>query len=198
MKCEQCGKEFENNYRAPHQRFCSKKCRDNWWWYHRKKNIDRPPPDKRICVICGKEFETIYPFKKCCSDKCSLENKRRRSKDYFYKNISAKPKLEPKVKAETEICRNCGKKFKPERGTAQFCCRACYNEYRKPKPKAQPKTKHPSQLNDLIKQAAECNLDYGTYRGLIAAGKSFEELKVQAATRNPQVHQRTPQRLRGG
>ena len=41
-------------------------------------------------------------------------------------------------------------------------------------------------LDDWAREAAECNLDYGTYRALIAAGKTFEQLKVEQ--RSPQFH----------
>ena len=41
-------------------------------------------------------------------------------------------------------------------------------------------------LDDWAREADECNLDYGTYRALIAAGKTFEQLK--ACRRSPQTH----------
>ena len=43
-------------------------------------------------------------------------------------------------------------------------------------------------LEDWAREADECNLDYGTYRALIAAGRTFEQLKAQADRRNPQTH----------
>ena len=194
MKCEQCGKEFENNYRAPHQRFCSKKCRDNWWWAHREENPkSSPPPDERVCVICGKTFYSRHNTQKCCSKPCSAENEERRRKDYFYRQFSAKIKSTIEPEEPPQKCRHCGKEFIPTRQGQVYCDAKCYDADRR----RLKKSEHKSQINEMARQAKECNLDYGTYRGLIAAGKAFDELKAQAATRNPQVHQRTPQRLRG-
>ena len=194
MKCEQCGKEFENNYRAPHQRFCSKKCRDAWWWAHRKEKAKpSPPPDERVCVVCGKKFYSRHNSKKCCSEACSKENSRRRNKEYFYRQF-----LRERESDQTkQKCRHCGKEFIPTRQGQVYCDAKCYREYRRSE---NPSTKKfdGKTLGQWIQEAMNCNLDYGTYRGLIAAGKTYEELKAQAATRNPQVHQRTPQRLRGG
>ena len=41
-------------------------------------------------------------------------------------------------------------------------------------------------LDDWAREAAQCNLDYGTYRALIAAGRTFEQLKAER--RSPQFH----------
>lgn len=41
-------------------------------------------------------------------------------------------------------------------------------------------------LDDWVREAADCNLDYGTYRALIAAGNTFDQLK--AVNRHPQTH----------
>lgn len=43
-------------------------------------------------------------------------------------------------------------------------------------------------LEDWVREARECNLDYGNYRALIAAGKTFEELKATAGTRTAGEH----------
>ncbi|MBR1806274.1 MAG: hypothetical protein IJ774_07815 [Selenomonadaceae bacterium] len=39
---------------------------------------------------------------------------------------------------------------------------------------------------DWAREADECNFDYGTYRALIAAGRTFEQLKAER--RSPQTH----------
>ena len=41
-------------------------------------------------------------------------------------------------------------------------------------------------ISDWAREADECNLDYGTYRALIAQGKTFEQLKAER--RSPQPH----------
>ena len=189
MKCEQCGKEFENNYRAPHQRFCSKKCRDAWWWAHRKEKAKpSPPPDERTCVVCGKKFYSRHNSKKCCSEACSKENARQRNKEYFYRQFLG----ERETDQTKQKCRHCGKEFIPTRQGQVYCDAKCYDADRR----RLKKSEHKSQINEMARQAKECNLDYGTYRGLIAWGMTFEELKAQAPLRNPQVHQRTPHRER--
>ena len=43
-------------------------------------------------------------------------------------------------------------------------------------------------LADWCREADECNLDYGTYRGLIEQGHTFDELKAQ--NRPFQIHAR--------
>lgn len=43
-------------------------------------------------------------------------------------------------------------------------------------------------LDQWAREADECNLDYGTYRGLIEQGHSFDELKAQ--NRPPRLHAR--------
>lgn len=48
--------------------------------------------------------------------------------------------------------------------------------------------KYVKTLDDWTREAFECNLDYGTYRALIAAGRTFAELKAQADARHPQTH----------
>lgn len=51
----------------------------------------------------------------------------------------------------------------------------------------QPHTQ-PKSLDDWCREASLCNLDYGTYRALIQAGKSFDDLHKLADRRNPQIH----------
>ncbi|MBR3499709.1 MAG: hypothetical protein IKO05_12115 [Selenomonadaceae bacterium] len=46
-----------------------------------------------------------------------------------------------------------------------------------------------------MREARECNLDYGNYRALIAAGKTYEELKATADTRTAVKHAHKPSRF---
>ena len=144
------------------------------------------------CAYCKREFTPKVAHQKFCNDTC-------RSR-YHYKETYNEPII--------EICRNCGKEFEPQTSTTKFCCRACYDEYRyKNSQKVQLSARQAAKaakrqkfnekpLGDYIREAAECNLDYGTYRGLIAAGKTYEELKAQAPCRQMPVHQHTPHRER--
>ena len=86
-------------------------------------------------------------------------------------------------------CPQCGKEFIPVSAHQKFCCYACGDRYRHGRPKPKPKSKGKS-LDDWAREAAECNLDYGTYRALIQQGKSFDELKATADSRHPPAHQR--------
>lgn len=44
-------------------------------------------------------------------------------------------------------------------------------------------------LDDWCREAAECNLDYGTYRALVELqGKTFDELKAQSPFRHTSAH----------
>lgn len=210
MKCACCGNEFTP--KTKNHRFCCRRCsqkgnyrenperrRKNREYSAARRQDKVKPPATKICVICGKEFQTRHNRQKCCSAECSLANKHRHSKDYYYNQFSAKLVSEPKpvIGEEKYFCRNCGKEFKPTPSLTLFCNRQCYDEYRrKPKNKPAPKTQG-KPIEEWINEAKECNLDYGTYRGLIEQGKTFDQLKALAPTRNTQVHQRTPHRERG-
>lgn len=109
------------------------------------------------CAECGKLFKPTTPNQQYCSQAC-------------------------RDNANSTICLHCGKLFVAHDSHTLFCSRECYDQYRRKKKfKAQVKDK---SLAEWQREAQECNLDYGTYRGLIAAGKSFEELKAQAISRN--------------
>lgn len=190
MKCEQCGCEFEP-VRVGHK-FCSKRCRDNWWLLHRRRHEPKknPLPSKRICAVCGKAFYSKHNNKKCCSAACSAENNRRRVEKKYVERQKAKwPEVPLKV------CRQCGKEFKPHDAETIFCSRSCYETNRAQKSKVK-KEPHISQLNDLAREARECNLDYGTYQAYRMMGKTYEELKAQGSSRQMRVHQHTPRRER--
>lgn len=40
---------------------------------------------KKICAMCGKEFETIYPNKNYCSKECYNINRSNRDYDKYHK-----------------------------------------------------------------------------------------------------------------
>ncbi|MBR1804805.1 MAG: hypothetical protein IJ774_00305 [Selenomonadaceae bacterium] len=96
------------------------------------------------------------------------------------------------------ICERCGTQF-DETHFAKYCpaCRPIVKNTRLPEriklnqavirnrvDEAQGKTV--KTISDWAREADECNLDYGTYRALIAAGRTFEQLKAEH--RSPQPH----------
>lgn len=118
------------------------------------------------CAECGKTFCTDAPNQLYCSSTC-------------------------RDNANTTTCLHCDKLFIAHDSLSIFCSRKCYAEYRRRKHKVNVKHQDKS-LSEWVREAQECNLDYGTYRGLIELGKSFEELKAQAALRNLPAHNHAP------
>ncbi len=99
----------------------------------------------------------------------------------------------------------CGKEFTPKTYNHIYCSTRCSDIARErrhcrydyiskpcvPKFKAKPQPKHTKSTKTLeqwAREAAECNLDYGTYRGLIQLGKTYEELKATADNRHLPAH----------
>ena len=116
------------------------------------------------CAYCEKEFVPKVPHQKFCNDICRNRYHYQKSYGKYREQILAK-----------------------------------HNAYKRKK-KAEREAKERAQelakksLEEWCREAAECNLDYGTYRGLIAQGKSFEELKAQGQNRGQRVHNHTPHR----
>lgn len=155
MKCKHCGKEIVGRHKLT--QFCSGKCRRDF--HH--------PPLIATCKFCGEPFSKRNMKQKFCSDRC---------RDTFFRQ---KRKCHPLLK----ICPVCGKEF-PDKGHWGKCCgRKCRELLRRQE--AQPKIGLPRarRLDDWVREAAECNLDYGSYRALIEHGKTFDELKSGAQNR---------------
>ena len=155
--CVQCGKEIVG--RRAQAKFCSAECLHAF--YRVSDNLPR------TCKFCGKPFSKRNRKRKFCSDQC---------RDAFYRQ---KRKSQPLLKT----CPVCGKEF-PDKGHWGKCCgRKCRELLRRQE--AQPKIELPRArgLDDWVREAAECNLDYGSYRALIERGKTFDELKAGAQNR---------------
>lgn len=75
---------------------------------------------KRVCVICGKEFETDYPNQKACSEECKNKRLRSYSLKMYYKNRKLKP--------ATKKCVICGKTFQATHGNQKICSPKCARE----------------------------------------------------------------------
>ena len=67
MNCECCGKEFDLKSKTRPFKYCSVSCRNKARKIRRSKNGIMT----RCCIVCGKEFATLVPHKKTCSDECS-------------------------------------------------------------------------------------------------------------------------------
>lgn len=100
-------------------------------------------------------------------------------------------------------CPHCLKEFLPKVPRQIYCTEQCqrkaYALKQGQKPRVSKKeliaeavakaSEQPVKtINDWAREAAECNLDYGNYRALIAAGKTYEELKASAASRSTPAH----------
>lgn len=86
-------------------------------------------------------------------------------------------------------CKFCGRELKPDakHPNQKYCSEKCRNRFVKGLFHLRPGYVDKS-LADWVREAAECNLDYGTYRALRNAGKTFEELKATAANRQMPAH----------
>ena len=176
MKCAYCGAEFESD--NPAKKYCSADCCvKNSRARARERYLKLNPPRQIKCAFCGKEFTTIYVRQKYCSERCCSE--------------AHKQKDKARIILQKQ-CSNCGKKFITRRSDQLYCsaeCADCYTSKKPPllKPKRQAKPSGKT-IDDWCREAAECNLDYGNYRALIAQGKSFDELKAQAPFRQTPAH----------
>ena len=157
--------------------------------------------EERICAVCGSKF-IGYGNQKYCNWKCRYEEQKRRAHERWMNRVAAdlhikkgreKPAT-PREELPLPVCRNCGKEFKPHESAQTFCCRACYADYNRSKKNPAVKKNAGKTLGAWVREATECHLDYGTYRALIKAGKTYEELKLQAPSRQIRAHQHTPHR----
>ena len=74
LKCTICGKEYQTIHaKMQSSKFCSDKCRA------KARRLNGKDREKRICTICGREFEcNKYSRQKVCGDKaCANESQRR-------------------------------------------------------------------------------------------------------------------------
>lgn len=70
---------------------------------------------KRICAICGKEFESRFA-RKYCSEECAMEAKRRGARQYWKDTY-----LRVGKHTFTCVCRWCGEKFEAGSATGKVC-----------------------------------------------------------------------------
>lgn len=76
--CYQCGKELEGRKK----KYCSIECQRK---ASNKKNKEKREAERKgklrkgVCVVCGKEFETLQPSQKTCTKACSKTYKNYRN-----------------------------------------------------------------------------------------------------------------------
>lgn len=101
--CKNCGRPFRSN--SPRQVYCNQHI-------------------KKICVICGNEFDSICNGDdvKTCSQECVNQLVAKSAREFYLKT--------------TRICKLCGKKFNPETNTQIYCkddhykkCVVCGSEF---------------------------------------------------------------------
>lgn len=99
-----------------------------------------------------------------------------------------------------KACEWCYNEFEAKDNREKYCSASCrkkaaaeYVKQCQARQKAKTLTdkmvaRKSKTLAEWVKEANECNLDYGTYRALIASGKTFAELRAQADNRCVQIH----------
>lgn len=177
MKCLICGAD------VPVGRFvyCSAACarQADLIRLRGKQRNKHKTPAEAVCPICGKVFEP-KPNEKYCSYECKN----------IARNRSIKlSKEQHRTGYSVKKCEVCGEEFKPVSSTQKSCPECASGVERLKGRKTNAKPAPPKSLAEWCKEANECNLDYGNYRALIEhGGKTFEELRAQAATRCVQFH----------
>lgn len=113
--CQNCGKSYENSVVTNNNRFCSKKCFNQWHKIHKTYH------EVRICAYCGKEFEVNkHSPSKTCSTSCG--------RMLLYKD---KPHKRDNPEKIVKVCAYCGKEFETRKWTkTRFCSISCSNAAR--------------------------------------------------------------------
>lgn len=130
------------------------------------------------CLQCGEEIVLPTSWQKFCCKKC---------RDTYSRKLD-------QFKLKPARCAQCGKYFTPRNSYHRFCCEQCRRDSDNGK-KCSTRETTVKKLEDWVREARECNLDYGNYRALIESGKTFEELKATANTRSAGEHAHKPYRF---
>lgn len=140
---------------------------------------------EKKCPICGKLFIARNVRAIYCGYDCQV------------KAMNLHKRLKREAAKQTRICQVCGVEFKPKVGRQYTCSPECSKElgrrrvrekehYKTAKAKeivtkavAQAENKPVKKPEDWVREADECGIDYGTYRGLAEVfGKTKEEIKA--------------------
>lgn len=163
-KCPICGKLFiARNVRAI---YCGYDCQSKEM--NRRKYLKRKAEQKtRKCEECGKEFKPKVGQQVTCSPECSWARHKKVSRE-------RKPKL-----PEYGKCEQCGAEFQIKMRNQLFCDKCRKKKELVTKAVAQAENKPVKKPEDWVREADECGIDYGTYRGLVTVfGKTKEEIKA--------------------
>lgn len=149
------------------------------------------------CAECGKVILRTGRKQKYCPE-CSYAVSKRRGKEY-------RQRLKNEQATITLKCAECGEEFTPNRrggsNPQKYCSKRCCNLARLRRLAERKEAERRREeylrelaakpLNEWLREAAECNLDYGNYRALRQAGKTYDELKATVSERRLQVHNST-------
>lgn len=109
-ECKFCGKELERRQKS----YCSRACRNR---DITRKDSKEEPKYPRTCVECGKEFMSMRPNTKYCSDQCNWKvqaRKRVKRGKPSYKMPQGKVWNEKRqiiLKEQNNLCWLCGKEL---------------------------------------------------------------------------------------
>lgn len=167
MKCKMCGEEFEQVNK--NHMYCSN-CKAERHRQRNKENyyMERNVDHDKICVVCGKQFVAKSSRQLCCSNACSIINKRNKTVTWSEKN---------KMKQQTDKvkCKICGREFSTNRVNGKYCSEKCRvigrnnisREYHREKTKQRAnKCKQKimaQQLSAIQREAEKKGMSYGMY-----------------------------------
>lgn len=115
--CKICGKPLEEGHSVYCGSECAKKARNQatMRWKRKKQAENLAASPIKICIICGKAFQSNYHHKKCCSKECSTINNRRNTDKSNQRRINI----------VTKTCKICGTEFTTSNSTRKYCSDAC-------------------------------------------------------------------------
>lgn len=124
--CQYCGEQFWKPD-AFRKKYCSKQCElaaRHDKAVERKKNLPpvaTPTVYHRECLWCGEKFETTYPNKIYCSQKCGCEGNKRLQREKWAEDFV------PQI----ITCKECASIFTTKIGSpkSSFCCQSCAAKY---------------------------------------------------------------------
>ncbi|MBR9682558.1 MAG: HNH endonuclease, partial [Candidatus Aenigmarchaeota archaeon] len=116
--CKACGKRFQYYPNSRIGKYCSNKCR----------NVGRMKRITKICLQCGKEFETHKCYDKrvkCCSKKCGHA--------YRCETNPLSPSTQRNITLIVLNCAFCKNDFEVPKKESykKYCSRKCYGDHRK-------------------------------------------------------------------
>lgn len=138
---------------------------------------------KKVCVICGKSFETRYVITKTCSEKCSYERRKKRGKERYAKG--------PDELIKT--CIICGATFLPVSNNTKTCspkCRKINNDNTYQRYLKKRKGNWDKKKNEVVEEVVEKPVEVRppdvvcSYRQLKPGDPEFEEVAKQVTPLN--------------